>query len=464
MKLYKFKYSFASAVRQLVLPLMSAIAVLSVSCSKDDYINAIPANSIAVMSVDAMSAVGADGFKNVSMLKDLFKADSDCGLDFTSKIYLFESVEGNIGLVAKVSDQEDVESWLTRLSATGFSTKPVKRSDCYFSVVKGSWVAGFNSSVLIVMGPVVASQQSAMQQQIIKYIVQDEDNGLKSSPFYNRLDSIDAPVALVAQVAALPDKFAAPFTLGAPKDADASQVLLSAGISKGDGGCLIISGKPFSLNKQIDDSMRKSLPTLRPITAKYLSSMSADDALGAFLNVDGAKFIDMLHSNRQFMALLAGVNAAIDMDNIIKSVNGDMAIVMPRYTEGSTSLRMSAQLGGKAFLADVPYWKSSCPKGGRIDDIGKDFYRYTDGSMSYCFGVSADMQYYSGATPVEAQASIGVAKKTLPQPMLTLMAGKRLCMVFNLPALLGGTDFAPVFNMVAKPLLGGAEKVVYYIE
>jgi len=448
-----------------ILLLLAAFVLSLVSCSSDDYVNAVPCNSIAVVSIDMTRAAGQNkgNTQQLSLLKSLLQLDdiSDCGIDIASKLYIFESVEGNLGLVAKVSDADDLDFWLNKLAESGQCTKTTKHGDCRFSTIKNSWVAGFNSTAVVVMGPVIASQEAAVRQQIAKYIGQDEDNGLKASPLSDRLDSIDAPVAIVAQVAALPDKFVAPFTIGAPKDADATQILIAAGVRTDEYGCIEIDGCPFSLNKEINKVMKQHLKTLRPITQRYLSSMSADDAVGAFINVDGSQFIGLLHSNKPFQALLAGINTAIDMDNIIKSIDGDMAIVMLQNSNGGSSLRMSAKLGSREFLADVPYWKQSCPKGGSITDMGEDCYCYRDGSMTYIFGVSADNHFYSGGTAEQALQSIGAAAKPLPQPIRSLIEGKRLCMVFNIAALLGGNSDTKALLPLLKQLLGNTGTIIY---
>lgn len=445
------------------------IFILTLSaCSDNDYINAVPGNSIAVVSIDMAKAVGQAkaGKAQAEVIKKLFKVNdvSDCGIDFSSKIYFFESVEGNLGLVAKVSDDDDLDSWLNKLAASGLCSKTSKRSGCRFSMIKDSWVAGFNSKAVVIMGPVIASQEAGVRQQIIRYIDQDEDDGLKSSPLYDRLDSIEAPVAMVSQVAALPDDFAAPFMLGAPKDADASQIIVAAGMNMNTKGCLEITGAPFSLNKSIDQNIQKSISTLRPITQKYIGTMSTNDALGAFMNVDGKQFINILHSNKAFMALLAGINTAIDMDNIIKSINGDMAIVMPQFKSGASSMRMSAKLGNTAFLSDVDYWKKSCPKGGHIDDIGKNMFRYSDGSMNFVFGVTRDNQFCSGNTLEQASLSVGKAAKPLSVAIQNIISGKRISMVLNINALLEGRGEAKAILPVLKPLLGDINTIVYSVK
>ena len=57
-------------------------------------------------------------------------------------------------------------------------------------------------------------------------------------------------MALVAQAQALPEKFVAPFTLGAPKNADASQIVIAAEMNV-QKGMLRIKGETFSFNPSI---------------------------------------------------------------------------------------------------------------------------------------------------------------------------------------------------------------------
>lgn len=87
---------------------------------------------------------------------------------------------------------------------------------------------GFSGQALLVMGPVVADAQAQLQQQMVKYLKAEEEDGITVSPMYERLQTLSSPMAMVAQAQALPEKFVAPFTLGAPKDTDPSQVVIAA--------------------------------------------------------------------------------------------------------------------------------------------------------------------------------------------------------------------------------------------
>ena len=132
-----------------------------------------------------------------------------------------------------------------------------------------------------------------------------------------------------------------------------------------------------------------------------------DDALaGIFMNVNGEQFLPMMQSNRSLQTLLMGINQAVDMDNIMRSVDGDMAIVLPTLGDADLKMMMAAKLAHSKWLGDVDYWKTSCPAGAKIANWGKNSYFYTDGKTSFYFGVTDDKQFFSGSDELTAQYAV----------------------------------------------------------
>lgn len=450
-----------------LLMLLQFLFVLS-SCSDDSYINVIPENSSALIAVDAAKLAEASDNtdETASKLKAIIGLDDakDCGIDFTQKLYIFETADGNIGFAAKVNDKGTLNDTFNAMWKSGKCQKTTERKGFNFTVINGSWVAGFSSDALLILGPVLPTQQAEVRQQIVKKLNQDSEQSIKETPMFDRLDSINSPIAIVAQASALPDKFVAPFTLGAPKDADASQIVIAASIEPSNDGCLEIKGETFSFNKAIDAALKESQKTFRPIEGHYLQAMPSDAAIGSFMNVDGKKLIQLLHANKSFMALLAGINTAIDIDKIIRGVDGDLAFIIHSLNDDAISVQMSAQLGDKEFLNDVGYWKESCPAGSKITDWEKDSYCLTNGSTQYYFGVSADMQYFSGSTPDGAKRSIASAINPLPTAICSKIKGKRLCMVLNINALIGDKSTSNMVSSILKPLFGDVRTILYSVK
>ncbi len=443
-----------------------AMLVLN-SCSGSDYLNAIPANSSAIISIDMQKMAENNHLGDkTGVLKSLLHVDdvSKCGIDVSDKLYLFETADGNLGLCAKVSDEDDLEDWLNQLAKEQHICTPVtQKRDFHFSVLKNSWVMGFSDQALLVVGPVVADAQADLQRQMIRFLKADDDHGIKSSPMFDRFESISSPMAMVAQAQALPEKFIAPFTLGAPKDADASQVVIAAemNIQK---GMLRIQGETFSFNQEIDAALQKAAESYRPIKGKYIMSMPDDAMAGIFMNVDGNKFLPMMQSNKGIQQLLMGINAAIDMDNIIRSVNGDMAIVMPSFSDSDLKMTMAAQLAHSKWLADVGYWKQSCPKGSSIADWGKNAYYYSDGKTSFYFGVSDDHQFYSGSDELLASYSIKPSNHPISADIRKEIKGQKLAMVINLAKTGTDGDVMSAVSSLLNPIFGNLTSIVYTLK
>ena len=136
---------------------------------------------------------------------------------------------------------------------------------------------------------------------------------------------------------------------------------------------------------------------------------------------------------------------AVDMDNIIKSIDGDMAIFLSATGE-NTDIGMAAQLRDKKFLDDVGYWKQSCPPGSRITDWDKDAYCYTNGEKSYYFGVSQDLQFYAGVTENSARGVLSKSEPALPAKAMKMINGQRLAVVLNASALFGNGNVLEDFT------------------
>ncbi len=447
-------------MKKIIYLLMSIMVTALTACTDNSYLNAIPSESTALISIDPAKMSGVN---NVAVLKTLLHASNidKSGIDASHKIFMFEAPDGNLGVCTKVNNEDDLTETFNNLAKKGSCPKPMKRRGFHFTVLKDAWVAGWSDASLLIMGPVTVDGQAELQQQISRYLKQDEEDGITASKIYEKLDSIDAPISMVAQAQALPDQFVAPFTLGAPKGADPSQVMIAAEMSVKN-GLMHINGETFSFNKGINKALKNAATIYRPIKGKYVKAMQADAMMGMFLNVNGVKFLPLMQSNKGIQALLMGVNQAIDMDNIIRSVDGEMAIITPKYGKDNISMSMSAQLANKKWIADIDYWKQSCPKGGRIENWQPQGWYYTDNKTTFYFGITEDMQFMSGSSKDEALQSVKTTKKQLPTNVQNMINGQKLVMVINMNAMTGSK--AGAVTSMLRPIFGNVKTIVYTLK
>lgn len=439
---------------------LSALFVLG-SCSNNDYLNVIPGNCQALMAIDMIQSADFDG---QTILKSLLHTDDakSCGIDFTSKAYAFETKDGNLGICVKLNDADAFDQLIDRMVSDGKCSKKKIRSDISFALVGDSWLAGYSDYALMVLGPITISARNETEKTMVKYFKQDEDRSILASKFYAHIDSLKAPITLAAQVSALPEKFAAPFMIGIPRDADPSKVLISANVNIAD-GVLKIDAKASSENTSLNDALEKAYASLRPITNKFLPTFDKDAAFGMFLNVDGTDFLPMLQQNEEFQALLAGVNTAIDIDNIIRSIDGDLCISVANVNEKGVPVALMAKLRDSKWLADVDYWKKSCKAGSHIIDAGTNAFVYSDGANSFAFGVAPGMTFYSGKDIKSAEKNITNADNPLPENIRQEIEGKRQAMLINTDAMLNGSSAAGK-NGILKSLIGDIHYILYYMK
>ncbi len=429
-------------------------AVLA-SCSDTGYLNAIPSGSKLLMSINPAKVSGAG---NQVLLKTILHISNldNTGLDFSSNIYFFEDAQGNLGLCAKISDTNKFDHTLGQVGQ-----KLSKKKGFAFFALPNHWIVGYSDKAALMMGPVLPNAREELSATMAKYLAADEEDGIVSTPIYAKLDSINAPMALVCEAEALPEQFVAPFTLGAPRDADASDIMIAAEMTV-ERGCLMIKGETFSFKQKINEAIQKAAKIYRPIEGHYTASMSNTDAFGLFMNVDGGQFIELMRQNRGIRTMLAGINAAIDMDNIIKSIDGDMALITPKMDTNKFQMMMSARLKHADWLADVDYWKQSVPVGGNIGDWGKDSYYYTGDNTTYFFGVTDDAQYMSGGSKEAALQSVKPAPNPITPFLQNKIKGEKLAMIINISALPKSKTQA--ITSLLSPVFGHLNTIVYTLK
>lgn len=434
------------------------------SCSKSEYVNSIPLSCTAVVALDASKMNQEQAEQTLKTILNIKGNFTDCGIDFDEKMFIFETVDGNFGLCAKVDDAGDLRDFINEMSKNGSCTEIKKQNGASFSDIGGSWALGFSDDALLIIGPVPAVSIAETHRSISKYLKQDESMSIKASPLYAKLDSMQGAVSFVAQLQALPEKFCAPLSLEVPKGTDYSKVYVAADISK-DNDIVVVKGRTFSFNKSIDSQIATTRSSFREIDGASLSIMNKDMLMGFFCDVDGKQFLPMLQSNPSLQALLAGVNMAIDMDQIIRSVNGSLALAFTGMS-GQTidGVVMKAKLADKKWLSDVDYWKQSCPQGSRIDDAGINAYCYSNGSSTFYFGVSDSLDFYGGANKAQALGTLTAKQDAWAKKVGSVVNGCRMALVLNIDATMANNMDLQNLSSKIVPWLKGVKSIVYMVE
>ena len=454
-------------MKKYLLMMSVLITLILTSCSGTDYLSVIPQGSQAIISFDLAGmakSANLDASKS-NALKSLLHIDnpSECGIDITSKVYLFESPDGSLGLVAKVNDDDDMENYFNKLSGSGICKKVTKNRGFEWTVLKDSWVIGFSSKAMLVMGPTVGSAQEELKRTMAKYLDANEDDGIKGTPLFDKLDSMTGDVNMVASVVALPQKIGTPFRLGAPADSDPADVMIAATMQTSN-NCLTITGSTFSFNTTVNRALQSSAASYRPITGQFIPSLSDSDAATVVLNFDGSNYIKVLRSDKGLRAALVGLNAAVDADNMIKSIDGDATIVIKSMKGDKMDYSFAAKVKSDAFLDDVGYWKKSLPSGATLTDFGKDCYHLSTGEWNIFFGVRSKSVLYMGSSSKIASLSGLPSSKRLPTSVTNNIKGKKQCIIINLDAIAETQPAITTVKELLKPIFGDFKYIIYSVK
>ena len=251
----------------------------------------------------------------------------------------------------------------------------------------------------------------------------------------------------------------APFVIGAPKNADASQVMVAVDFSK-SGSIIRMSGETFSFDKSINAALVKANKVYRKIDSDYIASIPQNCRIGLFTNVDGSQFLPLLQANKAMQALLVGINTAIDFDNITRSVDGNLFFMSSGMLSSNLDMTMLAKTNKPSWIGDVDYWKQSCPSGSSITGAAPAW-RYSGKDANFTFGLVGNMFYLTTDASMP-QAALDNKPAVISNDIQTIIKGNRMVMLLNLQGLTSDGGLLPQgLDKFMKAILGNAKAIVY---
>ena len=426
---------YQTIMNRMTLAVSMAATMIMTSCSKDDYKAAIPRNAIALMMVD-MTKTGGDN----AVAKDM----ADSGIDFTNDVILFETSDRNFGLCASIEDHAMLEEWIGRKVKEKECTDVTRRNDVTFVFYKDAWVVGFDERSLLMLGPVLPNMKQQLQQQMTRWLGQDRSQSIMESRLYAVVDSIAAPMKMIANISALPETFVAPFTVGLPPNTDPSQVYVKAEISR-TSDILSMKGESFSFNKRVDEALKKAAMVFRPLNGRF-HELPQDAFLTLLTNVEGTSFIETMQRDKALKGVLAGLQAVIDLNSVFRSVDGEfMLSVTPEHlstdmaTDGTQhSFTMQAELANDDFAKKV--WHNA--------------------SAGFSFSIS---QAVDGKKDVLLCSNANGDPTDHPsRDCSPFIKGERMCLVVQLNAL--DNEMSLAVKSILATVFGNASTLLYTIK
>lgn len=443
---------------------ISIVLITLTSCSSD-YRNVIPADSIAIMSLDVKQLLSSDEDTNHVrkdvLVKVLCIDDIEhSGIDFGKKLYAFETPDGSLGLVASIDNKKDIDLWLQRLVDTEKCSGITDRKGYKFTVLNGVFIVGYSDNALLIMGPVIGNDRSRTQKKMIKYLEADES--IMDTDLYGKLDQMKGTVSLVAQADAFPESIVAPIMSATSQKADHKDVIISASITLLNDRWLDIACAASSKKK--GTATGKDTSSYELFGEKYVDCIDTEAMISVLCGINGDGLITGLRKNEALRTMLVGLNTAIDIDKMIKSIDGDLLLSIQSVHEEKFNFRMIADTDNSDWLSDVSYWKESTPAGSRIADCKSGGYCFSNSDLNLYFGMKDNRTIYmeTSENPVD---KIGRSlDNQLPDNIKASISGKRLCAIVNLNKLFENNTELKAMSDMASPVLGNVKMIVFSIK
>lgn len=378
----------------IIISLLIAVAIgayFFLFGKKDVCKNVIPEDAKAVLVIDAKQALKQMDFS----ISDIFKAlkhrqqqkaedNAGWGIDMLAPMYGFVSADNYVCGVFALSNADDFEEKLKGEDIVVESQRGFKWAS------KGEILLCFDSKKALAMGPVIRGGADAMRGKMVEWMKQ----GFHDVPVLSSLKNDDGVISLRSSLAVVPQALTSQITSNI-KDIDLNDIFLNASLK--------VKEKSFLLSTELESEDEKFAnyatecdKLFRPIDGKKLPVCMEDPVFRVILNVNGEDVLPKLRENVMVRTLLVGINLCIDLDMMIKSIDGDVLFEYGGRSASSSTVVASAQIKNQDFLKNAKDWCSGSPSFGySCHALGDKDFVLQNARDKYFFGVHDDFLYVS---------------------------------------------------------------------
>lgn len=378
--------------RFLGIWLLVACALCFASCGKA-YYNVIPESSPAIASFD-FTQMASEAGEDAKALTDILPLKS--GIDFSQPAYGFISPNGYYGVVVAVNDEDDLAREIQK--SHDFSAVD-RSSDLHWALWKSNWQWAWNDEALLMLGPVVAGEQSFMRRTVSAMF--NSSKGIDRSPLFESLEKQGGNAKMVARLSCLPALLRGMLALQCSGSVDADSVILESSCIIADGGRIVMDNEL----KTTDGGNPAKASGLK----QYNGGMSGERLAGntkAFMlmGMDGEKFAERLGSEKSAKGLFAVLKSTTVMGKVIAAIRGDALFSLEDIDkDGNVSLHIVADVKDPAFMDSISQYKKNNPQehivktpdGGYECRVGGKYFAFgirKDGKLVCRYGKKAELQ------------------------------------------------------------------------
>lgn len=328
----------------------------------DSMASSLPADVTMIGRIDLKSMVRDYGLDfSHYKLKDLLLLDEDeeTGIKYQTAAYIFFSSEGKLGVIFALSDDDDFEKFLKGKGYTIEEQRGLK-----WTMING-YILGFNDNRAMCMGPMA---DDFNRNTIAACLKQKASESGKQSRLYSLLDKRDEPFTVATNLQTLENVVVDGLVQHFFPQISPESVNLSAGFTAHKDR-LTLSFALDTDNKAVEKQMKKMSDGVKPIKGALVQTTPPNPLFHMEMGIDGEDLIEMMRENNQLRTALLGINMVFDLDMILKTIDGDMALTCLDYADGTPSVLLQVQVENDKFMKKVTDWNDAATRA-----MGLSFY------------------------------------------------------------------------------------------
>ncbi len=332
----KLKFKFIAALA-LVLVILS-------SCNRGNYVNNLPKNAVAIISVNGVKLVGPSSPFYALLMPFVNEEQTQLkGIDLTKDIYFFKTADGILGACLPIADDYEFHDFIKRLYTVGGVVDLKMEKDFNYCSYKHRWVLVYNEYCLLIMGPTIMGEGQKMAERMMSQMDDDEETSCQGTDLWEHLMKSNEPIRFAARASALPEQVTQLFTFGVPTGTDLEDIIVEARMKYED-GALYMNGNTCSALPHVKQAMDKAYSIYRPLTTDWKKHMNDSVLATIFMNVNGKDFLNNFKNSKTVTSFLQ----ASEVYDEIATKDGEISFVMtPR---GENIL----EKGVKVEINDMP--------------------------------------------------------------------------------------------------------------
>ncbi len=386
-----------------------ALIVIATVCAwalwPKSYDELIPAEAKAVFCIDSKLLSNALSDED----KKAFEEQGATAFDLNQPVYGIVTPNEYLCMIAKVKDADKVKNALSHFEGKHVVVDEYEGRE--WAWLSDGWLASWDGSSFICVGPGVAQERDVLRQTITSMI--NSGSKFVDTPAYTQLMQQQKALKIYAQLDAIPAPYNLLFRFSIPADCDpaAVQVFAAADVKLKD--------KELSIN-QLDCNIASENEDIVAAIDNYekekgcivLNNQDLKPAALFSLTtcIKGKDLLKLLKTDATLRGLLMGLNQTFDADRLLGSVDGLFNIEIGSFAKDWTpAFCLKAETHVPNLLADADYWLESAQKQKNVKLIRNsknDFFLESEKQQLH-FGLMANERELYFASPSMLTAAKG---------------------------------------------------------